>query len=43
MAAKADIVGRRAEIQAMLNRDLQFMLDVMVALTAIYAAIVKLL
>ena len=41
VAAKADVAGRRAEIQAMLNRHVQFMLGVMVALTAIYAAIVK--
>ena len=41
MATEADIAGLRAEIQAMLNRHLQFMLGVMVALTAIYAAIVK--
>jgi len=40
---KAEIAELKAEIQAMLNRQLQTMLGVMVALTAIYAAIVKLL
>lgn len=43
MAMKLDIAELEARIQAMLNRQLQVMLGVMVALTAIYAAIVKLL
>jgi len=43
MATKLDIAELEARIQAMLNRQLQIRLGVMVALTAIYAAIVKLL
>ena len=43
LATKADLAQLEARIQAMLNRQLQIMLGVMVALTAIYAAIVKLL
>jgi hypothetical protein len=42
MAMKIDIAELDARIQAMLNQ-LQVMIGVMVALTAIYAAIVKLL
>ncbi len=42
LATKADLAELKAEIQAMLNRQLQVMMGVMVALTGIFAAIVKL-
>jgi hypothetical protein len=40
---RAEINGLRAEIQIMLNRQLQIMMGTMVAMTGIFAAIVKLL
>jgi hypothetical protein len=47
LATKADLAELKAEIQAMLNRQLQVMVGLtvgsMVALTGIFAAIVKLL
>ena len=42
LATKADLAEFKAEIQAMLNRQLQVMMGMMVALTGIFAAIVKL-
>lgn len=42
LATKADLAELKAEIQAMLNRQLQVMMGMMVALTGIFAAIVKL-
>jgi hypothetical protein len=42
LTIKADIAGLKAEIQAMLNRQLQVMAGLMVAMTGIFAAIVKL-
>ncbi|MGQ0593312.1 MAG: hypothetical protein ACT4QB_11890 [Gammaproteobacteria bacterium] len=40
---RSEINGLRAEIQAMLNRQLQIMMGLMIAMTGIFAAIVKLL
>jgi hypothetical protein len=42
LATKADLAELKAEIQAMLNRQLQVMMGMMIALTGIFAAIVKL-
>jgi hypothetical protein len=42
LTTKADLAELKAEIQAMLNRQLQVMMGMMVALTGIFAAIVKL-
>jgi hypothetical protein len=42
LATKADLAELKVEIQAMLNRQLQVMMGMMVALTGIFAAIVKL-
>jgi hypothetical protein len=42
LATKADLAELKAEIQAMLNRQLQVMAGLMVAMTGIFAAIVKL-
>lgn len=42
-ATKLDIADLKAEIQGMLNRQLQVMLAVMVALTGIFGLIVKVL
>jgi hypothetical protein len=41
LAIKADLAELKAEIQAMLNRQLQVMMGMMIALTGIFAAIVK--
>ena len=43
LATKADLAQLEARVQGMLNRHLLAVLGAMVALTAIYAAIVKLL
>jgi hypothetical protein len=42
LTVKADIAELKAEIQAMLNRQLQVMMGMMIAMTGIFAAIVKL-
>jgi hypothetical protein len=42
LATKADLAELKAEIQAMLNRQLQVLMGMMIALTGIFAAIVKL-
>ena len=42
LTVKADIAELKAEIQAMLNRQLQVMIGILVAMTGIFAAIVKL-
>ncbi len=42
LATKADLAELKAEIQAMLNRQLRVMMGMMIALTGIFAAIVKL-
>ena len=42
LATKADLAELKAEIQAMLNRQLQVMMGMMIALTGIFAVIVKL-
>ncbi|MGH8566145.1 MAG: hypothetical protein ACREXW_19505 [Gammaproteobacteria bacterium] len=39
---RAELNGLRAEIQAMLNRQFQIMIGLMIAMTGIFAAIVKL-
>jgi hypothetical protein len=38
---KVDIAELKAEVQAMLNRQLQVMMGLMVAMTGVFAAIVK--
>ncbi len=43
LAAKGDLVELEARIQAALNRHLQVMMGLMIAMTGIFAAIVKLL
>ena len=42
LATKADLAGLGADLQGMLNKHLQIIIGLMIALTGIFAAIVKL-
>lgn len=42
LATKADLAELKAEVQAMLNRQLQIMVALTITLTGVFAAIVKL-